>query len=95
MGRLGQSMFYSLLVTIYGGSIFYLYNLVMAIANGTGVVGAFTDTLVSCFVCWVFFGFVFYEIAGLFEEFNQRGRGPNQDSPDSRSRPNDDSSNCP
>lgn len=81
MGRFGQSVLYGLIVTISGGSFYYFYAVLMALANGTSVIQAFVDTLIGCLVCWAFFTFVFYEIAGALKKLNTPRRRDDQDGP--------------
>lgn len=74
MRRIVQAAFYSGLFTMYGGSFYYVYALLMALSSGGSVVQAFVDTLIACIVCWLFGTFVFYEIGKMFDEFNKSGR---------------------
>lgn len=74
MRRVFQAAFYSALVTIYGGSLYYAFAIFTAIATNGDVVKAFVDTVLGCLIVWVFGTFAFYELNKAFEEMNRAGR---------------------
>lgn len=90
MNRLVKAGFISGLFTVYGGSIYYVIALFSALVTpGGDVVKAFVDTLLACFVCWLFGTVIFYEILGAFDELNKPRRPQDQrDSADDGARHN-------
>lgn len=83
MSRFARAGFISALFTIYGGSIYYVIALFSALATpGGDIAKAFVDTLLGCFVCWIFFTVIFYEILGAFDELNKPRQRRDQENRD-------------
>lgn len=74
MSKLLQAAFISGLLTMFSGSIYYLFSLFSTLAANGNVVQTFIDCAVGSFLCWLFLTYVFYEILGVFEQRNEEGR---------------------
>jgi uncharacterized membrane protein len=70
---------YAALVTMFGGSWYFLISLALALGGGGDLGQVVVDTILGCIVCWVFFTFIFFEIGKMFDEFNNSGRRPDDD----------------
>jgi hypothetical protein len=66
--------FYSALFTMFGGSWYFLFSLLVAFGNHGDLGKVVADTFVGCIVCWVIGTAVFYEIGKSFDEMNEEGR---------------------
>lgn len=69
--RLLNAALTSLLFTVFGGSFYYAISIALTLSKGGDVVQTFSETVQGCFLLWVILTFVFYEIAGAFEELNK------------------------
>jgi hypothetical protein len=79
--KLIESAFYGFLLTLFGMSWYYVIGLALTLAQG-GDIGKFAgDTLVGGLLCWGFFTFVLYELAGLREQLNRPRSEDKKDDP--------------
>lgn len=92
MKKLIEAAFYAGLFTLYGGSFYFLFGLLMTLSSGGETSKFIGDFIVGCIVAFVGFTFIMYEIQGMFEELNKpRKRDDDKDSKGS----GDDCSNGP
>ena len=76
--RLLESGFYASIFTITGFSFYYTIGLLYTLAQGGDAGKFFLDSLEGGFFAFFFFWFVCWEITGMFEELNKRGRNDEQ-----------------
>ena len=74
MQRLIESGFYAGILTASGFGFYYFIGLLLTLAQGGDTTKFFTDSIVGGFFAFLFFWFVCWEISGMFERANQRGR---------------------
>ncbi|GEM_PF-3172407 len=72
--RLVESAFYGAVLTISGVSFYYFFGILYTLASGGDVVKFFWDTVVAGIFCFFFFWYLCWEVTGMFERANKRGR---------------------
>ena len=74
MRKFGLAALISALFTMFGGSFYYLFAVLDALANGKDVVAVFVNTVIGCLILWAFGTYVVYQINETIEEINQAQR---------------------
>jgi hypothetical protein len=90
--RLIESGFYAGVFTMSGFGFYYTIGLVLTLAQGGDPVKFFLDSIVAGFFAFLFFWMICWEISGMFERANERGRRDrtrDQDPPDTGKSPSD------
>jgi hypothetical protein len=82
--------FYSALLTMFGGSWYFLLSLLFAMTNHGDLGKVVADTIVGCFVCWIICTFMFYEVGKMFDDMNEAGRRRLEDEQRDRNRSDED-----
>lgn len=80
MSKLAHSLFYSALLTLYGGSLFFVIRFLYALAGNEDLSRPVGETITVSLLCFVLFAVLMYELEGAFDELNKSGKDHNSES---------------